>query len=340
MRYDTRDTVHLAESGTGIMNRTDRLLAIVLELQGRGRARAEDLAAQFETSKRTIYRDIEALCEAGVPVVATPGQGYTLMAGYFLPPLTFTADEALTLLLGATFVAGQFDADYRAVANVAGRKIESVLPEARRAELHALRESLQIISLPHHADAAVPQLLGTLRTAILTRHTVQFHYHARHTAQPGIWARERRADPYTLTHIGGAWYLIAHCHERRAIRKFRLERIERLRTTADTFTRPTTSPSLGIDPQDDRRVVVRAIFTTEAARWVEESRNFYVVAQDHTPEGLVVTLRVRREEDVLAWLLGWGRQVRVLEPYSLRRRIAAELAATLGEYRADLPLLT
>jgi len=322
------------------MNRTDRLLAIVLELQGRGKARAQDLAAQFETSIRTIYRDIEALCEAGVPVVATPGQGYTLMEGYFLPPLTFTADEAMTLLLGETFVAGQFDADYRAIAETAGRKIEAVLPGTRRAELHELRESLQIISPPHQADAAVPQLLRTLRLAILSHHTVQFRYHARHNEQPGIWARERRADPYKLTNAGGAWYLIAYCHERRALRKFRLERIEGLRVTAETFIRPTTLPPLADEPQDDRRVVVRALFTTEAARWVDESRNFYVVAQEYIAEGLLVTLRVRREEDVLAWLLGWGRQVRVLEPYSLRQRIAAELSATLAEYRAGLPLLT
>jgi predicted DNA-binding transcriptional regulator YafY len=322
------------------MNRTDRLLAIVLELQGRGQVRAQDLAAQFETSIRTIYRDIEALCEAGVPIVATPGQGYALMEGYFLPPLTFTAAEALTLLLGTTFVAGQFDANYRAIAETAGRKIEAVLPEARRAELRALRESLQIISPAYQDDATVPQLLGTLRMAILTRHTVQFHYHARHSERPGIWARERRADPYILTHAGGAWYLTAHCHERRALRKFRLERIERLQVTPDTFTRPTTLPPLNDDPQDDRRVVVRALFTTEAARWVEESRNFYVVAQEHTVEGLLVKLRVRHEEDILAWLLGWGRQARVLEPYSLRQRIAAELTAMLAEYRADPPLLT
>src|SRR5438034_11136074 len=101
------------------MNRTDRLLAIVLELQGRGRLRAEDLAATFETSKRTIYRDIQALSESGVPLLAVPGQGYELMEGYFLPPLSFTTAEASMLLLGSDFVAQNFDAEYRAVAESA-----------------------------------------------------------------------------------------------------------------------------------------------------------------------------------------------------------------------------
>lgn len=325
------------------MNRTDRLLAIVLELQGRRQVRAQDLAAHFETSMRTIYRDIEALCEAGVPVVATPGRGYTLMEGYFLPPLTFTADEATTLLLGEAFVAGQFDAHYREVAATAGRKIEAVLPERRRAELQELRAALHIFTPPYAADTAVPQLLGTLREAILARRVVRFRYYARHTGHArhtGMVACERYADPYSLTHVGGVWYLLAHCHERSALRKFRLERIEELQVTAENFTRPTEFRPTETTPEDDRRVIVRALFAAEAARLVEESRYYYIATQETTADGLLVTLRVRREEDVVAWLLGWGRHVRVLEPYSLRQRLANECAAMLAAYRNDATLLT
>lgn len=68
------------------MNKTDRLLAILLELQRKDILRAEDLAAIFETSVRTIYRDIQALSESGVPIIGAPGIGYSLMEGYFLPP--------------------------------------------------------------------------------------------------------------------------------------------------------------------------------------------------------------------------------------------------------------
>src|SRR4030095_14369609 len=95
------------------MNRTDRLLAILLELQRKGARRAEDLAATFETSNRTIYRDIQALSESGVPVVAQPGVGYSLVEGYFLPPVSFSVDEATMLLLGGDSAAQNFDAQYR-----------------------------------------------------------------------------------------------------------------------------------------------------------------------------------------------------------------------------------
>src|SRR5579859_2331703 len=126
------------------MNRTDRLLAVVLELQGKGWQRAEDLAATFECSRRTIYRDLQALGQAGVPLVSVPGRGYSLMEGYFLPPLSFTTDEAAMLLLGGELMTQRFDAQYRDAADSARRKIAAVLPERLRAEVGALRESIHV----------------------------------------------------------------------------------------------------------------------------------------------------------------------------------------------------
>src|SRR5258707_10617861 len=121
------------------MNRTDRLLALLLELQAKGQQRAEDLAATFEVSKRTVYRDMLALDEAGVPLISIPGQGYSLMEGYFLPPLSFSSEEATMLLLGSQMMALNFDAQYREAAWAAERKIAGVLPKHLREEVHYLQ---------------------------------------------------------------------------------------------------------------------------------------------------------------------------------------------------------
>lgn len=324
------------------MNRTDRLLAIVLELQARGAARAQDLAAHFETSVRTIYRDVEALCEAGVPVVATPGRGYALMEGYFLPPLSFGVDEAMTLLLGADFVAQHFDPQYRAAAGEARRKIEAVLPERHRPELDDLRESLQIVVLDQQ-QAPTPEvqaLLGQLRRALRERRTVRFRYHTRHAAGGHDASEERRADPYSLAHTAGSWYLLAHCHRRGDVRMFRLDRMEELHPTTTTFVRPADFRLRPGDQLQDRTLTVRVRFDEAAARWVRESRFFFVTAQEETPEGLLVTLRVRREEDVLSWLLGWGRRAYILEPESLRQRLREEAEALARQYATAEALLT
>src|SRR5436305_11953494 len=162
------------------MNRTDRLLAIILELQGKGRQRAEDLAETFETSKRTIYRDIQALGEAGVPIVSITGRGYSLMKGYFLPPLSFTTDETTMLLLGSDLMAQSFDAQYRSAALGASRKIEGVLPEKLRDEVRYLQDSIRFVATGAMEQPAETEKLQQLRRAILQRSTIRFRYFTRH----------------------------------------------------------------------------------------------------------------------------------------------------------------
>src|SRR2546429_7626755 len=105
------------------MTKTDRLLAIVLELQRRGQLRAGGLAETFERSPRTIYRDILALGEAGGPIFAVSGHGYSLMEGDFLAPLSFTTEGAVMVLLGGDLMARNFYGQYRAGAEAAGRKV-------------------------------------------------------------------------------------------------------------------------------------------------------------------------------------------------------------------------
>src|SRR5229473_771706 len=177
------------------MNRIDRLLAIVLELQGKGRQRAEDLAVTFETSKRTIYRDIQALGQAGVPLISLPGHGYSLMKGYFLPPLSFTTEEATMLLLGSDFMAQNFDAQYRAAAQSAGRKIAGVLPEKLRDEVRYLQSSIRFVSRDALESSPKAEVLQQLRRAIIERTTVCFRYHTRYTDDGKSAQNSREADP-------------------------------------------------------------------------------------------------------------------------------------------------
>ncbi|HEY7181730.1 MAG TPA: YafY family protein [Blastocatellia bacterium] len=313
------------------MNRTDRLLAIVLELQRKGSRRAEDLAATFETSKRTIYRDIQALCESGVPVVSQAGVGYSLLEGYFLPPVSFSADEATMLLLGGDFAARNFDAQYRDAAASAGRKIEAVLSEKLRGEVEYLRGSIAFVAPAALTSGEAASFLPQLRRAIIESRTISFGYHTRYS-QDGRAARNtREADPYAMLHYGYAWYLIGHCHLRREIRNFRLDRMTGLRLLDKTFDRP---PNFKLErPVDERRnLQVVALFSADAAPWVRESRSYYVDSMEDVADGLLVTMRVRVENEILQWLFSWGSQVRVLEPESLRRRLMTEAGRILENY--------
>jgi len=312
------------------MNRTDRLLAIVLELQGKGRQRAEDLAETFETSKRTIYRDIEVLCEAGVPLLSIPGRGYSLMEGYFLPPLSFTTDEATMLLLGSEFMAQNFDAQYRVAAHAASRKITSVLPEKLRADVAYLQKSIRFITAEQRPSEVM--MLQQVRRAIIERVTVRFTYSKRY-GQDGQDAQTTRdADPYSLIYVTGTWHMTAYCHMRKDLRIFRLDRMDALEVLPQAFVRQTNSV---IEEHQGRQrdIMVRALFDSEVIRWVRESRNYFIVTEEETAEGFLVTLQIRQESEIVQWLLGWGRHVRVLEPESLRQRLAEEAKGILEQYQ-------
>ncbi|HLJ36146.1 MAG TPA: YafY family protein [Ktedonobacteraceae bacterium] len=315
------------------MNKTDRLLAIVLELQGKGKQRAEDLAETFETSKRTIYRDIQALGEAGVPLVSIPGRGYSLMKGYFLPPLSFTTGEATMLLLGSDFMAQNFDAQYRAAAQSASRKIAGVLPEKLRDDVNSLQQSIRFVSAGMRDGTPESIMLQQLRRAIIEHTTVRFHYHTRYSNDGKGEENTRDADPYGLAYVRNTWNLVAYCHMRKDIRNFRLDRIEQVELLPKTFQRPADF-KMQVRPLDERgSIIVKALFDSDVARWVHEARSYYTIAEEDTPDGLLVTLKIRQESEILQWLLGWGRHAHVLEPESLRQRMVEEAEAMMKNHR-------
>ncbi len=258
-----------------------------------------------------------------MPIVAVTGQGFSLAEGYFLPPLAFSADESTLLLLGADLMAGNFDAQYQRAARSASAKIEAVLPTRIRDEARYLQGSLRFVSTG--ADSgALHDLLLQLRRAIAEKRAVRFRYGARFSKDK-LEARE--VDPYALANVDNVWYLVAHDRNRRARRArrtFRLSRIAALSFTALTFERPAGFVVSEDDRPDERDVAVRAVFDLSVAEWVRESPNFFTVDMRDAADGLHVTLRARAETDVLHWLLSWGSRARVLEPASLRERIAAE----------------
>ncbi|MGF7036032.1 putative DNA-binding transcriptional regulator YafY [Paenibacillus mucilaginosus] len=322
------------------MNRTDRLMAMLLELQKRRRVRAEDLAELFETSVRTVYRDMQALSEAGVPVVAVPGLGYSLMEGYFLPPLSFRAEEAATLLLGSDAVLRLLGEVYREAGQAARAKLEAVLPAEVREEVEAVRGRLRFRWLPQTEEK-----LDQLNLAVREERAVRFRYTGRARLQEGRSGpgELREVEPYGLVHSQGCWYLIGHCLLRGELRQFRLERMEELQMTGRTFARPADFDLQRYTPSGDRPVQVVVRLSGEAAARYKESPSFFYVTHvlEETDTGtLLLTLQVRYELEILPWLLGWGVGAVVLEPPSLGRRVAEEARRMFSLYESPANFLT
>ena len=201
------------------MRRADRLFQIVQLIRGRRRTTAAFLARRLEISERTVYRDVADLQAQGVPIEGEAGVGYRLGAGFELPPLMFSPDEARALVASVRMAQAWQDPELAQASQMALGKIISVLPAATRAA--AL--SMAIYSPPAALAQPVQAALQILREAALTQRKVLLRYRdaSERTSQ-------RRLRPLGCFYWGHVWTLAAWCETREAFRSFRLDRMSEL----------------------------------------------------------------------------------------------------------------
>jgi predicted DNA-binding transcriptional regulator YafY len=206
--------------------RADRLVAIVLLLQRDGRLTAGELAETLETSERTIRRDLDALCVAGVPLYPQRGRGggWTLLGGHRLDLSGFTVEEARALFM---VVGAQPGPGLRSAL----RKLLAALPEPLREEASAAERASYTDPARWGRDREDPPALAGLQAAVMNRVQVEIRYR-----KPGREAEWRRVDPYGLVAKAGTWYLLAGTAAGR--RTFRVSRIEEVAATEDPVVLP------------------------------------------------------------------------------------------------------
>ena len=305
------------------MNRTDRLMGILLDLQARGELRAADIADRFEVSVRTIYRDMEGLAEGGVPLVAMPGKGYRLVEGYFLPPLSLTGAEAGVLVLGAEFIRDRVDPELGQAAGEALRKLESILPAEQRQRVEHWRRELHF----PRSRRVDQELLGAIRSALEERRVLRLVYHAYRRPQPDT----REVEPISLYFLAEAWHLAAYCRTRQAQRFFRLDRIDELTVLAERFAQAERHLAWRrAEPPTDAEARIR--FDPSIVRWVRERQHFAFLREEVDLSGPIFVYAIREERALLSWLLGWGSLAELMEPPELRALLAEEARAVLSKY--------
>lgn len=213
---------------------TTRVLTVLELLQSHQRLSGPELAARLEVDTRTVRRYITMLQDLGIPVEAERGRygSYRLRPGFKLPPLMFTDDEALALILGLLAARKLSLAVGVTAVEGAIAKIERVLPEALRERLQALQETLTLDLTP---SEAVPdnEIVVVLGAAARQRRRVRLLYRA--------WSgeeTERYFDPYGIVYHAGFWYSAGYCHLRSDLRTFRLDRALHAEIRDETFTRP------------------------------------------------------------------------------------------------------
>lgn len=300
------------------MNRIDRLSAIVTQLQSRKIVTAQQIADRFEISLRTVYRDIRALEEAGIPIGAEAGKGYFIMDGYHLPPVSFTKDEAGAILMAAKLAEKNTDKSIQEHFMNALFKIKSVLKVQEKDYLENLEQHIQVLQAPNQNKSDFPDhFLADLQSALATRRVIAFEYYSNYKGQ----LTTREVEPLGLCFYSSHWHMIGYCRMRKDLRDFRTDRITRLKIIEENYD-PGKHQSYQsyldnfMHGTDLKQVTVK--FHSSVVRYIGEQKYYLGWTDEKVVEdGLEMRFMTSSFKGFSHWLLMFGPQATVLYPQEL-----------------------
>lgn len=310
------------------MNRIDRLLALILFLQSRRTCTAEAMAEHFGLSVRTIYRDIAALGEAGVPILAEAGVGYSLMKGYLLPPVNFSEQEAYALSTGVMLAQRMTTHSYNEKMQSALDKIKAVLPNEAKHRLELLAKGMATPTTEHPQQAD----LSVLQQAIARQQLLTFDYQSASQTQSS-----RAVEAAGLVFYLGRWHLIAWCRLRQAFRDFRTDRIHNVQLQREQFQARTDFNAKDFLQNSTPTAQLSAQISFMPAAADRARREWWqgIADEQQQSEAVVMTLNCTDWGSLACWLLSLGTAARVLAPDQLKQELCRQSQAILRLYCAS-----
>lgn len=329
------------------MNRFDRVTSILLLLQTRSVVTARFLADHFNVSERTIYRDIRTLENAGVPIGSEAGVGYFLDKDYRLPPVSFTLDEAASLLLGEKLLAASLDANSLQDFKQALNKVRAVLDSANKDYLSSFAADIEVLPTGSHfpiddvnwpeqndstsnlteqsarkgAANSGDRWLRECRSALVRGQVAEIEYEDLRSQR----VTTRRIEPIGLFYYSWHWHLIAWCRLRHDYRDFRLDRILSFSPLGERFARHsrlTLQQYLNELPGREDLQEVELLFGLEAARFVGEQKYMFGFIEEEAQQDSVKMRFLTQVPDYMArWLLQYIDDVEVLKGDSIRKEL-------------------
>lgn len=325
--------------------RASRLVSLLLLLQTRGRMTARQLAEELEVSVRTIYRDVESLHEAGIPLYgdAGPEGGYRLLAGYRTRLTGMTPDEAEAMFLAA-LPGPAAELGLGAVMAAAQLKVRAAMPPELADRTGRIQQRFHLDAPGWYDDGDSSPFLPAVADAVWNQRRLQVLYR-RWTAPTDV---ARTIAPYGIVLKSGKWYAVAECSGR--VNTYRVNQILELETLQESFERPEDFDLPGywrhqVTEFRTRLVQGRARIRLSAAgrRRLEETMASDVVnavsatAEDDGAGWIVATVPIESMTHAHGEFLKLGAEVEVLEPAELRELVAATAAGLAALYRVSEP---
>lgn len=316
------------------MNRIDRLTAILIQLQSKRVVKAEEISDRFEISLRTVYRDVKALMEAGVPIGSEAGKGYFIVDGYHLPPVMFNQEEASAMLTAGKLVEKMTDDSIRKAYESALLKIKSVLNDSEKDRLEALQSSIQVWRLPDQQSDFPNEFMADLTKSVSQKTVICLEYYSNKTQEH----TKREVEPIGIVHYSGRWHLIAWCRLRNGYRDFRVDMIKTLVHTGagfdarNLFTLQEYFHSLIQAHQDMEKVIVS--FDSSIAQYLRNAKYYYgFVSEEQFPGKVRMTFLIGHFHSFCRWLLSYGTMVEIEGPEKLKEMMEEVIDEINMHYR-------
>lgn len=316
------------------MNRLDRLTAILTQLQSKRQVRAQEIADRFCISLRTVYRDIKSLEVAGIPISGEAGRGYTLVEGYRLPPVSFSREEALSLLVAEKILAKHTDKESGNHFQSALVKIKAVLKENEKTLMENLDEQIAVFRNNNlHADGK-EGVMQSILDGLSTQQALQLDY----TTFIKEETSSREVEPIGLYNSFEQWYLIAFCKWRQDYRTFRLDRINSIRITDQTFTMHHPSLKSFLEKMAQEKDLLRVVIRVHASnlKYLQTQKYKHgFVLQEEKGDEVALTFMTGSLEGFARWIICMADMVVILTPETLRTRVRDLLSCMLENYTSE-----
>lgn len=301
----------------------DRLIAIIMILLEREKVSAKDLAQMFEVSTRTIYRDLESINQAGIPILATagPGGGAEILKTYKVEKRLFSTADITTLLLGLGSIQSNIPGD--AIVNTLA-KVKGMIPPDKQKEFQFRANQIKIDVAPWLQAGGLSDTIETIQTALEHQFCLRFDYRDIRNQKSN-----RKIEPYRLLLKGEDWYIQGYCLLRNDFRTFKLLRMQNIGILEQTFEiRDFPAESLDTVVFNDKRLVAAKL------RIHEEIRDMIIARFGEAcliPDGAkyyIADIHLPIDDLACRYLLAFGNKCVCLEPEAMReemRKLAEEI---------------
>jgi predicted DNA-binding transcriptional regulator YafY len=315
------------------MNRIDRLQAILIQLQGKRVVRAQEIADRFEISLRTVYRDIRALEEGGVPIGAEAGVGYFLLENYHLPPVMFTHEEASALLFGEKLMDKMTDEKTCKDFRSALFKIKAILKPGEKDHLEKLNDRIAVFNLNAMSERFDELYLFEIQQALANKLVLEIEYEPKYNTEAAC----RQVEPFGLINYGSRWHMFAWCKLRNDYRDFRLDRIVSLRVTAEHFRgkqHPTIEEYMKtISPFSDEPNITLLV-PKERKKYIDDSKYWYGFAgETEEIDGFRMKFCNEELKGFATWLLSSACYPKIESPAQLQEIVQGYIRDAVEHYR-------